>query len=203
MLHPKRLGPRGYEFLTSPYNLSIKVADIRSIWKRANIIPIQKAGKPCHLGSSFYLISLLYPSTKVLVWLLLPILNLSPSLADNQHGFRGMKSTTSALLSLAQKVAVGFNQYTSLLVYSDDCVWPIKSVRHRKPHQINSNQSPPPTYSTASVISPFLFNFFASNYPRNCQLHSAYANDVHAAEWSTNVQAVASALTAHAEAVSE
>ena len=115
MIHLKHLGPRGYEYLTSLYNISIQAADIPSIWKRVTIIPIPKVGKPLHLGSSFRPISLLCPAIKVLERLLLPILNLSLPLADRQHGFRKMISTTSALLPLAQVVAVGFNQDRPLL----------------------------------------------------------------------------------------
>ena len=110
MLHLKHLGPRGHAFLTQLFNLSLQSADIPSIWKRATLIPISKAGKPRHLGTSYRPISLLCPSIKVLERLLLPALEGSLHLADSQHGFRKMRSTTSALLPLTQKVAAGFNQ---------------------------------------------------------------------------------------------
>ena len=110
MLHLKHLGPRGLRFLTHLFNLSLQSADIPSIWKRATLIPIPKAGKPRHLGTSFRPISLLCPSIKVLERLLLTALESSLPLADSQHGFRKMRSTTSALLPLAHKVAAGFNQ---------------------------------------------------------------------------------------------
>ena len=110
MLHLKHLWPRGYEELTSLNNLSIQAANIPSIWKRATILPIPKVGKPRHLGSSFRPISLLCPAIKAFERLLFLILNLSLPLAESQHGFRKMRSTTSDLLPLAHKVAVGFNQ---------------------------------------------------------------------------------------------
>jgi len=52
-----------------------------------------------------------------------------------------------------------------------------------------------------SVISPILFNFFVANYPENVELHTTYANDMHAAHSSTRPQEAADALTVHAESV--
>ena len=54
--------------------------------------------------------SLLCPSIKVLERLVLPYLNLHLSLFDTHHGFRKQRSTTSALLPMAHKVATGFNK---------------------------------------------------------------------------------------------
>ena len=110
MLHLKHLGHRGYKYLTSLYNLSIQAADRPSIWKREDISLIPKASKHWYLASSFRPISPLCPSIKVLKQLLLPIPNFSLPLADSKQGFRKMRSTTSTLLPLAQKVAVGVNQ---------------------------------------------------------------------------------------------
>ena len=110
MLHLKHLGPRGVQYLTDLFNLSLQAADIPSIWKRATIVPIPKVGKPRHLGTSFRPISLLCPGIKVLERLLLPLLSHHLTLADTQHGFRQQRSTTSALLPLVHKVAAGFNQ---------------------------------------------------------------------------------------------
>ena len=71
MLHPKHSGPRGYEFLTHICNLSLQLADILSIWKRATLIPIPKAGKPRHTGTFFRPNFLLFSSIKVFKRLLL------------------------------------------------------------------------------------------------------------------------------------
>ena len=54
-----------------------------------------------------------------------------------------------------------------------------------------------------SVISPILFNFFVANYPENVELHTTYADDVHAAQSSIRPQEAADALTVHAESVGE
>ena len=75
----------------------------------ATIIPLSKPGKPTCQGSSYRPISLLCPSVKIFERLLLPELNSLP-LSDTQHGFRQHHSTTTALLPLAHKVALGFNQ---------------------------------------------------------------------------------------------
>ena len=112
MLHLKHLGPRGHAFLTQLFNLSLQSADIKSIWKRATLITIPKAGKSCHLGTSYRPVTFLCHSMKVLERLLLPAHEGSVRLADSQHGFRNMRSTPSALLPLTQKVAAGFNQNT-------------------------------------------------------------------------------------------
>ena len=47
---------------------------------------------------------------KVLERLLLPHLNASLPLSDSQHGFRPLRSTTTALLPLTQTIVAGFNQ---------------------------------------------------------------------------------------------
>ena len=52
-----------------------------------------------------------------------------------------------------------------------------------------------------SVISPNLFNFFMANYPENFELHTTYADVVHAAHSSTRPQEAVDALTVHAESV--
>ena len=52
-----------------------------------------------------------------------------------------------------------------------------------------------------SVISPHLFNFFVSSYPETCELHSSYADDVHAAVSAVDVGQAAAALSRHASDV--
>ena len=52
-----------------------------------------------------------------------------------------------------------------------------------------------------SVISLILFNLFVANYPENVELHTTYADDVHAAHSFTRLQEAADALTIHAESV--
>ena len=60
-------------------------------------------------AGSYRPVSLLCPEIKVLERLLLPILNSSLPPAPSQHGFRKKRSTVSALLPIATKVAEGFN----------------------------------------------------------------------------------------------
>merc|ERR1711888_210463 len=79
------------------------------IWKNSIVVPILKPGKPAGLGSRYRPISLLCPAVKIFERLLLPELNNLP-LLPTQHGFRPLHSTTTALLPLTHKVALGFNQ---------------------------------------------------------------------------------------------
>ena len=110
ILHLKNLGPSGTQYLTDICNLSISQAEIPDIWKKAIIIPLLKAGKPAELGKSYRPISLLCPASKVLERLILPHLTATLTPNNTQHGFRSMRSTTTALLPLSTMVAVGFNQ---------------------------------------------------------------------------------------------
>merc|ERR1711888_117278 len=105
-----RLGPFGINYLTAIFNLSLSGASIPAIWKSASIIAITKPGKSPSLGPSYRPISILCPAAKVLGRLLLPHLAASLPLADSQHGFRPLRTTSSALLPLGQTIAVGFNQ---------------------------------------------------------------------------------------------
>ena len=110
MLHMKHLGPLGIRFATHLFNLSVRAADIPSIWKSANVIPVLKPGKPPDEGTSYRPISLLCPEIKVLERLLLPILRASLDPSPSQHGFLSRHSTTTALLPLATNIVRGFNE---------------------------------------------------------------------------------------------
>lgn len=111
ILHLKHLGPLGLSFLTDVFNNSVRHASIPALWKSATIIPLLKAGKPDHLGSSYRPISLLCPAAKILERLLLPALKISLVTNPTQHGFKSLHSTTTALLPIANTIATGFNQY--------------------------------------------------------------------------------------------
>ena len=102
--HLKHLGPRGTHYLTHLYNHSLHSANIPAIWKQAVIIPISKVGKLRHLGTSYRPMLLLSPAVKVLERLILTKIVAHLPLAENQHGFRKDRSTTSALLPITQIV---------------------------------------------------------------------------------------------------
>ena len=108
-LHLKHLGPLGIRYQTRLYNLSVKAADIPSIWKSAHVLPVAKPNKPSDPGKSFRPISLLCLEVKVLECLSLPILRASLSPSPSQHGFRGNHSTVTALLPLTNQIIRGFN----------------------------------------------------------------------------------------------
>ena len=108
--HLRHLGPLAIQYLTSIFNLSIAHANIPAIWRQAIIISIPKPGKPPSQGSSYRPISLLSPAAKVLERLLLPFLRADLTVAETQHGFREIRSTTTALLPITESIARGFNQ---------------------------------------------------------------------------------------------
>jgi hypothetical protein len=60
-IHLKHLGPRGVQYLTNLFNLSVGNADLPAIWKAAVIMPVLKPGKPASAGSSYRPIFLLSP----------------------------------------------------------------------------------------------------------------------------------------------
>jgi hypothetical protein len=73
-------------------------------------VPIPKPGKPVNDSLSFRPISLLSPVIKVLEKLILPYLRESLPCASSQQAYRPFHSTTTALLPIATKIAIGFNQ---------------------------------------------------------------------------------------------
>ena len=109
-LHLKHIGPLGVRYLTRLFNLSVQAADIPSIWKTANVIPVPKPNKPSDQGKSYRPISLLCPEVKVLERLNLPILRASLPPSPSQHGFRGNHSTVTALMPLTTQIIRGFNE---------------------------------------------------------------------------------------------
>ena len=111
IFHLKHLGPRAIEYITTLFNLSTTTCRIPAIWKSSLIIPIPKPGKDTSQVTSYRPISLIYPATKVLESLFLPTINKYLILAQDQHGFRRVHYTTSALLQLTTDVAIEFNQW--------------------------------------------------------------------------------------------
>ena len=105
----KKLLPSSLDYLTKVYNLAVEKFQIPSIWKIARIVPIPKPGKPHNEGPSYRPISLLSPVAKILESLLLPHLQQHLALKPHQHGFRKLRSTTTALTELNTLISDGGN----------------------------------------------------------------------------------------------
>ena len=88
VLYLRHLGEHGLAFLTELFNLLVAGVDITAIWMNFIIIPILKAGKPRDQGHSYSPISLLFPSVKILVRLLLPSIVESLATRSSQHRFK-------------------------------------------------------------------------------------------------------------------
>ena len=105
------IGEQDLIFMTELFNLSVVGFDMDPvIWKNSVIIPIFKAGKPRDQGRSYRHISLLWPSVKILEWLLLPSIVEALGTRPSQHGFKPRHSTASAMLPISARVVSGFNQ---------------------------------------------------------------------------------------------
>ena len=110
LFHMNLLGSLGLLYFTQLYTLSIQSANTPSIWRPANIIQIQRAGKPRHLGSSYHTILFLCLAIKVLDWVIFPVCTSHLKITETQQGFRNHRFTTSALLQLVNKMATCFNK---------------------------------------------------------------------------------------------
>ena len=78
------------------------------MWKLANIIPIPKPNKDN--GTSYRPISLLSVVAKTLEKCLLPYITANITQTPTQHGYKAQHSTVTALHTLNNTVAKGFNQ---------------------------------------------------------------------------------------------
>ena len=83
---------------------------IPHIWKLAKIIPIHKPNKPAHVSTSYRPISLLSPIAKTLEKIILPHITTNIQNNTRQHGFKKQHSTTTALATINNTIAQGFNQ---------------------------------------------------------------------------------------------
>ena len=109
-IHLKHLGPKGLDYLTGIFNLSVKHSQIPAIWKQSKIVPLLKPGKDPADSNSYRPVSLLCPAIKVLERLILPSLTEHLQVPEIQHGFRSDHSTVTALHDFNQVIAEGFNQ---------------------------------------------------------------------------------------------
>ena len=80
------------------------------MWKLANIIPIPKPNKDTNMGTSYRPISLLSVVAKTLEKCLLPYITANITQTSTQHGYKAQHSTVTALHTLNNTVAKGFNQ---------------------------------------------------------------------------------------------
>ena len=113
------LGTQAKKKLLGLFNTSWKTGLIPSIWKKAILIPILKAGKPRNKGNSYQLISLTSCMCKLMERMvnkrLMWYLERNKILMDEQAGFRQFRSTEDQIASIAQTIEDGYQrqQHTS------------------------------------------------------------------------------------------
>ena len=110
--HLKHIGPLGLAFLTSMFKTALNKNIIPHTWKLANIVPIPKPNKDTDKGTSYRPISLLSVIAKTLEKSILPYITANIPNAPMQHGYKTQHSTVTALHTLNNTVAKGFNQMT-------------------------------------------------------------------------------------------
>ena len=105
----KHIDPLWLAFFKSRLKTALITNILPHIWKLANIIPIPKPNKDIDKGTSYRHISLLSLIAKTLEKSLLPYITAN---TPTQHGYRTQHSTVTALHTLNNTVAKGFNQMT-------------------------------------------------------------------------------------------
>ena len=108
--HLKHIGPLGLAFLTSIFKTALNKNIIPHTWKLANIVPIPKPNKDTDKGTSYRPISLLSVIAKTLEKSLLPYITANIANTPMQHGYKTQHSTVTALHTLNNTIAKGFNQ---------------------------------------------------------------------------------------------
>ena len=112
--HLKHLGPIAQEVLLRLVNLSWSTAAVPSIWRRANIIPIPKAGKDPQQVASYRPISLTSHVAKLAERMvgarLTHLLERDNTIPAEQVGFRRGRSAEENLGRLIQEVQDGWNR---------------------------------------------------------------------------------------------
>ena len=108
--HLKHISPLGLAFLTSLFKTALNKNMIPHTWKLANIVPIPKPNKDTNKGTSYRSISLLSVIAKTLEKSLLSYITANIPNTPMQHGYRTQHSTVTALHTLNNTVAKGFNQ---------------------------------------------------------------------------------------------
>ena len=108
--HLNHIGPLGLAFLTSMLKTALNTNIILHIWKLANKAPIPKPNKDIDKGISYRPISLLSVIKKTLEKSLLPYITANIPNTPTQHGYKTQHSTVTALHTVNNAVAKGFNQ---------------------------------------------------------------------------------------------
>ena len=111
--HLKHIGPLGLAFLTNMFKTALNKNIIPHTWNLANIVPIPKPNKDTDKGTSYRSISLLSVIAKTLEKSLLPYITANIPNTPMQHGYKTQHSTVTALHTLNNTVAKGFNQMAS------------------------------------------------------------------------------------------
>ena len=106
----KHIGPLGLAFLTSMFKAALDKNIIPHTWKLANILPIPKPNKDTDMGTSYRPISLLSVIAKTLEKSLLPYITANMPGTSMWHGCKAQHSTVTALHTLYDTVAKGFNR---------------------------------------------------------------------------------------------
>ena len=108
--HLKHIGPLGLAFLTSMFKTALNKNIIPHRWKLANIVPIPKPNKDTNKGTSYRPISLLSVIAKTLEKSLLPYITANIPNTPMQYWYKTQHSAVTALHTLNNTVAKGFNQ---------------------------------------------------------------------------------------------
>ena len=108
------LGMQAKKKLLGLFNTSWKTGLIPSIWKKAILIPILKAGKPRNKGNSYRPISLTSCMCKLMERMvnkrLMWYLERNKILMDEQAGFRQFRSTEDQIAYIAQTIEDGYQR---------------------------------------------------------------------------------------------
>ena len=115
--HLKHIGPLGLAFLTSMFKTALNKNILPHTWKLANIVPIPKPNKDTDKGISYRPTSLLSVIAKTLEKTLLPYITANIPNTPMQHGYKTQHSTVTALHTLNNAVAKGFNQMVEPFCY--------------------------------------------------------------------------------------
>ena len=108
--HLKYISTLGLPFLTSMLKTALNPNIIPHIWKLANIVANPKPNKDIDKGTSYMPISLLSVIAKTLEKSLLPYITANIPNTPTQHEYKTQHSTVTALRTVNNTVAKGFNQ---------------------------------------------------------------------------------------------